>query len=150
MPRFVAMLRSVNVGGRNRLAMADLRALVSPLGFGEVTTYVQSGNVVFSGPGSDSAVARAIGARMAADLGLAVPVLVRTAAQLRTVLGRQPLRRRCRRSEDDPRHIPGRSPADGHGGGAGGDWPASSARTGSRSATEQSTSTARAATARPS
>ena len=50
MATFVAMLRSINVGGRNRVAMADLRDLVSSLGFGDVTTYVQSGNVVFTGP----------------------------------------------------------------------------------------------------
>jgi uncharacterized protein (DUF1697 family) len=88
--RFVAMLRSVNVGGRNRLAMADLRHLVSALGFGDVTTYVQSGNVVFSGSGSAPTVARAIGTRLGADLGLDVPVLVRTAPQLRAVLGGNP------------------------------------------------------------
>ena len=108
MARFVAMLRSVNVGGRNRVAMADLRDLVASLGFGDVTTYVQSGNVVFSGTGSGPTVARAIAERMAADLGLDVPVLVRTAPQLRKVLDGQPLRRRRRRPEDGPRHLPGR------------------------------------------
>lgn len=45
----VALLRGVNVGGRNRLAMADLRAVVEGLGFSEVATYIQSGNVVFGG-----------------------------------------------------------------------------------------------------
>ena len=90
MARFVAMLRSVNVGGRNRVAMADLRHLVSSLGFGDVTTYVQSGNVIFSGSGSGPTVAQAISHRMVADLGLDVPVLVRTAPQLRKLLDANP------------------------------------------------------------
>jgi uncharacterized protein (DUF1697 family) len=87
----VAMLRSVNVGGRNRLAMADLRALVSSLGFADATTYLQSGNVVFTARGSAPAAARAIESRLTADLGLAVPVMARSASQLRTVLDGNPL-----------------------------------------------------------
>ena len=95
------MLRSVNVGGRNRLAMIDLRELVSSLGFGDVSTYVQSGNVIFSGTGSGPAVARTIGSRMAVDLGLDVAVLVRTAPQLRAVLSGNPFSD----TEIDPRTI---------------------------------------------
>jgi len=45
---YVALLRGVNVGGRNKLAMADLRAVVTSLGHTGVATYVQSGNVVFT------------------------------------------------------------------------------------------------------
>jgi uncharacterized protein (DUF1697 family) len=84
------MLRSINVGGRNRVAMADLRDLVTSLGFRDVTTYVQSGNVIFSGTGSGPAVARTIGTRITADLGLDVPVLVRTGPQLERVLHGNP------------------------------------------------------------
>ena len=54
MPRHVALLRGVNVGGV-KLAMADLRAVLSSLGYAEVSTYIQSGNALFSadagGPG---------------------------------------------------------------------------------------------------
>jgi uncharacterized protein (DUF1697 family) len=88
--RFAALLRSINVGGRNRLPMADLRALVESLGFVDVTTYLQSGNVVFSGVGSARAAARIIQDRIAADVGLAVPVLVRTATQLGEVVRSTP------------------------------------------------------------
>lgn len=80
MGTFVAMLRSINVGGRNRVAMADLRGLVASLGFGEVSTYLQSGNVVFTGSGSAPAVARSIECEIEAELGLSVPVIVRTRA----------------------------------------------------------------------
>lgn len=90
MGTYVAMLRSINVGGRNRVSMADLRGVASRLGFDDVATYVQSGNLVFTGLGSPATVSRAIGDRMAADLGLTVPVIVRTASQLRGVLGRNP------------------------------------------------------------
>ena len=109
MATFVAMLRSINVGGRNRVAMADLRELVSSLGFGEVSTYLQSGNVVFTGSGSPGRVARAIEGRIdgRARPGRAVVVRSKPAAD-----------RRCSaptpspaggRSEDGPRHLPGRA-----------------------------------------
>jgi uncharacterized protein (DUF1697 family) len=90
MGTYVAMLRSINVGGRNRIPMADLRALISSLGFGDVVTYVQSGNVVLTGSGSAPGVARTIEERITADLGLAVPVLVRTKQQLRRTLADTP------------------------------------------------------------
>jgi uncharacterized protein (DUF1697 family) len=87
---FAVMLRSVNVGGRNRLAMADLRDLVLSLGFADATTYLQSGNVVFSGTGNASAASRAIEGRMTADLGLDVAVLARSGPQLGKVLDGNP------------------------------------------------------------
>ena len=90
MGTFVAMLRSINVGGRNRVAMADLRGMASSLGFRDVATYVQSGNLVFAGSGSPAAVAQAIEDRIAADLGLTVPVIVRSRSQLRGVLRDNP------------------------------------------------------------
>lgn len=90
MPVFVALLRSVNVSGRNRLPMEELRALVSDAGFGEVRTYVQSGNVVCTGRGSAATAARAIEERMAERLGWSVPVVVRTKAELGAVLGASP------------------------------------------------------------
>ncbi|WP_188805889.1 DUF1697 domain-containing protein [Citricoccus zhacaiensis] len=44
----VGLMRGINVGGHNRLAMSDLREIVTGLGFSDVVTYIQSGNVVFS------------------------------------------------------------------------------------------------------
>ena len=71
------MLRGVNVSGRNRLAMADLRAVHQALGHVDVRTYVQSGNVVFRCPTADeSAVAAQISRQLVSDLGLACPVAV--------------------------------------------------------------------------
>ncbi|HEV3282276.1 MAG TPA: DUF1697 domain-containing protein [Acidimicrobiales bacterium] len=94
MPTYVAMLRSVNVSGRNRLAMDQLRALVAAAGFADVATYVQSGNVVLSGRGSPRSVGLAIAEQMTSDLGWSVPVLVRTKAELEAVLELNPFVRR--------------------------------------------------------
>jgi uncharacterized protein (DUF1697 family) len=87
---YAAMLRSINVGGRNRVAMADLSALVSSLGFEDVTTYVQSGNVVFRGTGTSRTVAGRIADQIATDLGLSVAVLVRSQRELRDILAGNP------------------------------------------------------------
>jgi uncharacterized protein (DUF1697 family) len=80
MTAMVALLRAVNVGGR-KLPMAELRALCAELGWGEVATYIQSGNVVFrtvaEAPGLEAQLEKAIAARF----GMAVPVIVRTSAQ---------------------------------------------------------------------
>jgi uncharacterized protein (DUF1697 family) len=83
---YVALLRGVNVGSRNKVSMTDLRALFASLGADEVTTYVQSGNVVFRArqrPEPD--LRKAIEQRISRDLGLDVAVLLRTKTQLRRV-----------------------------------------------------------------
>ena len=87
---WVALLRGVNVGGRNRLAMADLRAVHERLGHRDVRTHLQSGNVVFRAPGDEAAVAGAIAQRLAADLGAQYPVVVRSASALAAVVAANP------------------------------------------------------------
>ncbi len=90
MTTVVALLRSVNVGGRNRVPMAELRALSESLGFADVQTYVQSGNLVLTGTGPASSVARTLEAGIADAFGLEVPVVVRSTRQLSKVLGANP------------------------------------------------------------
>ena len=87
---YVAMLRSINVSGRNRVAMADLRSLVEGLGYGDVATYVQSGNVVFTGTGASATVAGRIADQITAQLGLEVPVVVRNRRALSGVISGVP------------------------------------------------------------
>jgi uncharacterized protein (DUF1697 family) len=87
---FVVMLRGVNVSGHNRLSMADFAASLSELGFGGVTTYVQSGNAVFSGRGKPPTVAAMVSRQLAERFELAVPIVVRTADELRSVLVANP------------------------------------------------------------
>lgn len=91
MPTFVALLRGINLGARNKIAMADLRDLLETIGAEDVTTYVQSGNVVFrSASRSAETLERAIEKRIKADLGLEVAVLVRTKAQLAALVDGNP------------------------------------------------------------
>lgn len=89
--RHVALLRGINVGGKNKLPMKDLMALVTELGATEVKTYIQSGNVVFS---ASATLARGMSTVLAdaieAQLGLTVPVVVRTAAQMQAVVEGNP------------------------------------------------------------
>jgi uncharacterized protein (DUF1697 family) len=89
MPRQIALLRGVNVGGNKRVEMARLRALMEELGYRDVRTYVNSGNVVFSGPRRseqhlESAIAKAF--------GFEVPVVLRSREELADVVAANPLR----------------------------------------------------------
>ena len=88
--RYAALLRGVNVGGK-KLAMADLRNVLTGLGHGDVSTLLQSGNAVFTAPASDPAkLAARIEAALAADLGLATKVLVRNHSELVQVVEENP------------------------------------------------------------
>ena len=71
MPTHIALLRGINVGGRNRVAMADLREVVLGLGYTDVATYIQSGNVVFTSEEADTAmIAAALERAIAEHLGV--------------------------------------------------------------------------------
>ena len=99
---YAALVRGVNVGGKNRLAMGDLRALVETLGGEDVATYVQSGNVVFrSAHPNAAAVARELTAALERDAGLSVAVAVRTGAELERIVAANPYADR----EDDPAKL---------------------------------------------
>ncbi|MDQ1719685.1 MAG: hypothetical protein QOE89_3638, partial [Pseudonocardiales bacterium] len=82
MPRYVAFLRAVNVGGRF-VKMADLRDLLTDAGLIEVSTYIQSGNVLFSSPmRSAPKVEALIEQALLQQLGFAVDTMVRGKAEL--------------------------------------------------------------------
>jgi uncharacterized protein (DUF1697 family) len=88
---YVALLRGINVGGKNKVPMAGLRAALESLGFEEVVTYVQSGNVVFDAPSAKAAeVGARIEKRIAKDFGLDITVVLRTPAELRKVAAGNP------------------------------------------------------------
>jgi uncharacterized protein (DUF1697 family) len=80
MGRMVALLRAVNVGGR-KLPMAGLRALCADLGWEDVATYIQSGNVVFTAPGKAGAIEAILEKAIEKQFGLDVPVIVRSKAE---------------------------------------------------------------------
>lgn len=80
MGRMVALLRAVNVGGR-KLPMAELRALCGELGWTNVATYIQSGNVVFDADCTPAEAEAALEGRIASIYGYEAPTVVRTVAQ---------------------------------------------------------------------
>ena len=92
MPTHVALLRGINVGGRNKVAMADLREVVSSLGHTGVTTYIQSGNVVFTAAGAAEPAALAAGLEraIAAALGVSPRVVVVSRDELAQVVRDNP------------------------------------------------------------
>lgn len=93
MARYVVLLRGINVGGKNKLPMADLRAALIDEGFSDVVTYIQSGNVLLSSSQRAKAVGDAIEAmltrRFTLDSDL-IRVLVLTRAQLEAVVEQRP------------------------------------------------------------
>jgi uncharacterized protein (DUF1697 family) len=82
----VALLRGINVGKAKRVAMADLRRLFEDLGYEDVRTLLNSGNVVFTGRDSSSRASSRIEKAMTAQLGLSVRVMVVGAAELKSVM----------------------------------------------------------------
>jgi uncharacterized protein (DUF1697 family) len=92
MTRRVALLRAVNVGGR-KLPMAELRALCEKLGWSDVATYVQSGNVVFSAAGNSAELEEALEAAIAGRFGFEAPAFVRTSAEWKSYASANPFPR---------------------------------------------------------
>jgi uncharacterized protein (DUF1697 family) len=107
MTKHIALLRGVNVGGSARIAMKDLRGLFTDMGFEDVRTYLQSGNVVFAAPSDapgaqcPAQLAASIGQRIAEDLGVSLTVLLRTGDSLARTLAGNPYLGQ----EDDPAKL---------------------------------------------
>ena len=90
--RMVALLRGINVGRNKRVSMAELAGLLTDLGYTEVRTHLNSGNVVFScEPRAKAGAAAKIQAAIADRLGVECEVMTRTAAELRAVVEGNPL-----------------------------------------------------------
>ncbi len=86
MPTHVALLRGINLAGRNKVAMADLREVVTSLGHADVATYIQSGNVVFSTAETDTAaMASALEQAIATSLRVPARVVVLSSEELAQV-----------------------------------------------------------------
>lgn len=89
--RYVAFLRGINVGGKNKLSMKDLATIFDAAGANDVQTYIQSGNVAFSlAPGLAKSFASEIEKRIQKKLKLSVPIVLRSAKELRGAVAKNP------------------------------------------------------------
>jgi len=107
MTMHIALLRGINVGGRQRVAMADLREFVAKLGFADVRSLLQSGNLVFRSadrsPSRTSAeIERLLEAEMEKRLAIKTDFFVRTAAEWKAIIAKNPFRKEAQR---DPAHL---------------------------------------------
>lgn len=92
MARYAVLLRAINLGATRKVPMADLRALLDRLGYRAVRTHLNSGNAVFTSPDMDPAdLEKAIEDAIAAQFGLDVPSMVRTADEMRAIVVNDPL-----------------------------------------------------------
>jgi uncharacterized protein (DUF1697 family) len=89
--KYAALLRGINVGGKNKIAMKDLTELFVSVGCRDVVTYIQSGNVVFSATAAAlKKLPKTISERIAADFGLNVPVVIRSHEELDAMVRANP------------------------------------------------------------
>ena len=103
MPTYIALLRGINVGGHGKVPMEKLRALCEGLGCEQVTTFIQSGNVVFKASKCDPASLSAkLEKKIAAEFGFPVAVVTRTVAELRKVIDGNPF---VKESKTEPTKV---------------------------------------------
>jgi uncharacterized protein (DUF1697 family) len=90
MPQFVALLRGINVGGKNLIRMAELKTCLERHGFERVLTYIQSGNVLFTSAEPSSALVPRIEKILTATCDYHASVVLRTRTELRAIVEQAP------------------------------------------------------------
>ncbi|MDD4849427.1 MAG: DUF1697 domain-containing protein [Gemmiger sp.] len=91
MNRYIALLRGVNISGKNKLSMPALTAAFAARGYAEVSSYLNSGNLVFSCAAQDEMqISRAIEAMLREEFALEIPVFVLLQGELQALLGKKP------------------------------------------------------------
>lgn len=89
--KYVALLRGINVGGKNMIKMAQLRVCLENSGFGNVQTYIQSGNIIFeTGDSGKVAITKKVEQAIEKEFGLKIPVVVLSKKELETVAAELP------------------------------------------------------------
>lgn len=99
---FIALLRGVNVSGRNKIPMAELRSLCTSLGWRAVESYIQSGNVVFQAVGESAGLEEELEQAVQRQFGLSIAIVVRAAADWPAYLKGNPY---PEASESEPNHV---------------------------------------------
>ena len=102
MSRFVALLRGINVGGKNKVPMAELRALCDEIGFSNVRTYIQSGNLLFVGAGTASEHEARLEKAIQSRFGRPIPVIVRSGTKWPAIVASNPFEEAAR---DEPNRL---------------------------------------------
>jgi len=91
MSTYISLLRGINLGGNKPVKMERLRALFESLGYAQVRTYINSGNVIFNGKKlSTSALSRKLEKEIEREFGFPVPVITKTAEEIARTLDRNP------------------------------------------------------------
>jgi uncharacterized protein (DUF1697 family) len=87
---YIALLRGINVGGKNKIKMADLKQVFETIGLCEVQTYIQSGNVLFKSNEREEELRKKIEQAIEKTFGFTVSVILRTAEELECIIGNCP------------------------------------------------------------
>jgi uncharacterized protein (DUF1697 family) len=90
MPTYISLLRAINVAGHNRVKMSALEAALEGLGFEQVKTYLQSGNVVFHLAKPRANLSETVEARIRSAFGLSISVISRTEEELSNIIQKNP------------------------------------------------------------
>jgi uncharacterized protein (DUF1697 family) len=98
----IALLRAINLGSHKKVAMTDLKALLTDLGFGDVRTLLQTGNLVFDSKPTGEKLERLLETEAKKNLGLDTDFMVRTAAQWKKIVAANPF---PKEAKADPAHM---------------------------------------------
>jgi uncharacterized protein (DUF1697 family) len=90
--KYVAFLRGINVSGQKLIKMTDLARMFEDMGFANVSTYIQSGNVLFDSKAQSDSLEKKIEKGLAKELGYEVPVVVRSITELRQIVKKTPFK----------------------------------------------------------
>lgn len=90
MKRYIALLRGINISGKNKIPMVELKRNFEKLGFIEVKTYLNSGNVIFSSEKEDAGFSEQIEIMIKSEFDLDIPVFVISKEQLEDILNNAP------------------------------------------------------------
>ena len=92
MTKYISILRGINVGGKRKILMADLRELYKSLGFENIVTYIQSGNVIFESKkkNANNTFTKKIKEAIFEKYGFDVPVIIRSVEEIKNILKKNP------------------------------------------------------------
>ena len=96
MTKYISILRGINVGGKRKILMADLRALYQSLGFENIITYIQSGNIIFASKqkNKNNAFTKKIKDAIFEKYGFDVPVIMRSMEELKSIVENHPFEKK--------------------------------------------------------